>query len=79
MRDDLPFRLKRSAKRQFGALSRSNVKSSGLYVRRRRSRAVTRERHDLPEFYPAFVSQIGQNVNKCGEMCPSLFPKSGKT
>ncbi|MFU0531605.1 hypothetical protein ACMZ76_06620 [Gardnerella vaginalis] len=38
LRDDLPFRLERSAKRQFGALSRSNVKSSGLYVRRRRER-----------------------------------------
>ncbi|RIY19436.1 hypothetical protein CJI56_05700 [Gardnerella vaginalis] len=46
MRDDLPFRLERSAKRQFVALSRSNVKSSGLYVRRRRERAVTRERHN---------------------------------
>ncbi|PKZ53267.1 hypothetical protein CYJ66_00350 [Gardnerella vaginalis] len=43
-RDDLPSRSKRSARRQFGALSRSNVKSSGLYVRRRRERAVTRER-----------------------------------
>ncbi|RFT31884.1 hypothetical protein CG403_04500 [Gardnerella vaginalis] len=42
----MPFRLERSAKRQFVALSRSNVKSSGLYVRRRRERAVTRERHN---------------------------------
>ncbi|KXA16244.1 hypothetical protein HMPREF3204_00628 [Gardnerella pickettii] len=39
LRNDLPERLKRSARRQLGALSRSNVKPSGLYVRRRRSRS----------------------------------------
>ncbi|AEF31754.1 hypothetical protein HMPREF9231_0446 [Gardnerella vaginalis HMP9231] len=38
-------RLERSALMHFDSLSRSNVKSSGLYVRRRRERAVTRERY----------------------------------
>ena len=44
MRIDLHERLERSALMHFDSLSRSNVKSSGLYVRRRRERAVTRER-----------------------------------
>ncbi|AEF31488.1 hypothetical protein HMPREF9231_0110 [Gardnerella vaginalis HMP9231] len=45
-RDDLPFRLKRSAKRQFGALSLLKVESTVCFQRkRRRERAVTRERY----------------------------------
>ncbi|EPI58396.1 hypothetical protein HMPREF1579_01272 [Gardnerella vaginalis JCP8066] len=39
-RDDLPFRLERSAKRQFGALSLLKVESTVCFQRkRRRSRA----------------------------------------
>jgi len=56
-RHDLPFRLKRSAKRQFGALSLLKVESTVCFQRkRRRERAVTRERHDLP--CSAFVPNL---------------------
>ncbi|MFU0464396.1 hypothetical protein ACMZ7W_02260 [Gardnerella vaginalis] len=49
MRSDLPERLERSARRQFGALSLLKVESTVCFQRkRRRERAVTRERHDLP-------------------------------
>ncbi|WP_353938448.1 hypothetical protein [Gardnerella pickettii] len=49
MRSDLPERFERSARRQFGALSLLKVESTVCFQRkRRRERAVTRERHDLP-------------------------------
>ena len=46
VRDDLLLRLKRSARRQFGALSLLKVESTVCFQRkRRRERAVTRERN----------------------------------
>ena len=62
MRANLPERLKRSVRRQFGALSLLKVESTVCFQRKRsRSRAVTRER--LTEN----VVQNGKISNKIGK------------
>ena len=63
VRSDLPFRLKRSAKREFGALSLLRVESTVCFQRkRRRERAVTRERHELSlRLYHAMFDELLKN------------------